>query len=59
MEITRLKRSVCRLCESKNMELVIPLAPTPVAEKYLANPENTEVSAIWIGGSPVIVTQIW
>ena len=35
MEITRSKRSVCRLCESKNMELVIPLAPTPVAEKYL------------------------
>ena len=35
MEITRSKRDVCRLCEAKNLELVVPLAPTPVAEKYL------------------------
>ena len=35
MEITQSKRDVCRLCEAKNLELVVPLAPTPVAEKYL------------------------
>ena len=35
MEITRIKRDVCRLCQEKNLELVVPLAPTPVAEKYL------------------------
>ena len=35
MNIFKSKRSVCRLCESKNLEMVIPLAPTPVAEKYL------------------------
>ena len=35
MEITKIKRDVCRLCQEKNLELVVPLAPTPVAEKYL------------------------
>lgn len=35
MNIFKSKRSICRLCESKNLEMVIPLAPTPVAEKYL------------------------
>ena len=33
MDITKSKRDVCRLCESKNLELVVPLVPTPVAEK--------------------------
>tara|TARA_Y100000294_G_scaffold127278_1_gene118798 strand:+ start:2551 stop:3801 length:1251 start_codon:yes stop_codon:yes gene_type:complete len=35
MNITKSKRDVCRLCENTNLELVVPLAPTPVAEKYL------------------------
>ena len=35
MEVTRTKRDLCRLCEEKNLELVVPLEPTPVAEKYL------------------------
>ena len=35
MKITITKRDVCRLCQGKNLELVVPLAPTPVAEKYL------------------------
>ena len=29
------KREDCRLCISKDLELVVPLSPTPVAEKYL------------------------
>jgi hypothetical protein len=29
------KRNICRLCDSKNLELAVPLLPTPVAEKYL------------------------
>ena len=35
MEVFKSKRDVCRLCESSYLELVVPLAPTPVAEKYL------------------------
>ena len=35
MEVFKSKRDVCRLCESSNLELVVPLAPTPIAEKYL------------------------
>lgn len=30
------KRKICRLCEGKKLSLVVPLAPTPVAEKYLS-----------------------
>ena len=33
------KRDNCRLCESKKLELVVPLLPTPVAEKYLEKNE--------------------
>ena len=33
------KRDNCRLCESKKLELVVPLLPTPVAEKYLDEKE--------------------
>ena len=29
------RRKSCRLCDSTRLELVIPLAPTPVAEKYV------------------------
>ena len=29
------KRNNCRLCQSKDIDLVVPLNPTPVAEKYV------------------------
>ena len=29
------KRSDCRLCGGKSMELVVPLGKSPVSEKYL------------------------
>jgi len=35
MNIIKSKRNTCRLCENKKLELVVPLIPTPVAEKYL------------------------
>ena len=34
------KRETCRLCESKKLELVVPLAPTPLAEKYFPDSET-------------------
>ena len=34
------KRETCRLCESSHLDLVIPLAPTPLAEKYFSDPET-------------------
>ena len=33
------KRDKCRLCDSKQLVIAIPLLPTPVAEKYLAKNE--------------------
>lgn len=29
------RRNSCRLCDSSNIDLVVPLAPVPLAEKYL------------------------
>jgi SAM-dependent methyltransferase len=40
-EIIR-KRATCRLCESNNVEMVVPLEPVPVAEKYLTENELNE-----------------
>lgn len=34
------KRTVCRLCDSPQVELVCPLKPTPIAEKYRATREE-------------------
>lgn len=34
------KRAVCRLCDSPSVELVCPLKPTPIAEKYRATRED-------------------
>ena len=34
------KRQTCRLCESKNLDLVVPLSPTPLAEKYFSDSET-------------------
>ncbi|MGE3308415.1 MAG: methyltransferase domain-containing protein [Limisphaerales bacterium] len=33
IQVTR--RTTCRLCDSRRLERVVPLAPTPVAEKYV------------------------
>lgn len=33
------RRTDCRLCDSTKLELVVPLAPTPVAEKYVTRAE--------------------
>ncbi|MCF7762490.1 MAG: class I SAM-dependent methyltransferase [Verrucomicrobia bacterium] len=38
-EIKVTKRTTCRLCESPRLELGASLAPTPVAEKYVARDE--------------------
>lgn len=35
-------RSTCRLCESSNLELVIPLGDSPVSEKYLSKENLSE-----------------
>ena len=47
MEITKIKRDVCRLCQEKNLELVVPLAPTPVAEKYLTKNQLNQKEIIY------------
>ena len=39
MQIKVSRRKTCRLCESSQLELVVPLAPTPVAEKYAGKDE--------------------
>ena len=40
------KRKICRLCESKRLVLAVPLAPTPVAEKYLSKNQLHEKELI-------------
>jgi SAM-dependent methyltransferase len=37
IKVTR--KNTCRLCDSTRLELVVPLAPTPVAEKYVSKDE--------------------
>lgn len=37
IKVTR--KGTCRLCTSQELELVVPLAPTPVAEKYVSKEE--------------------
>jgi SAM-dependent methyltransferase len=39
---TSFERNSCRLCHSAELRKVVPLAPTPVAEKYLEQPENAD-----------------
>jgi len=39
MEVKVTRRKTCRLCDSNRLELVVPLAPTPVAEKYVTKDE--------------------
>ena len=40
------KRKICRLCEQKDLEMVVPLAPTPVAEKYLTKEQLNQKEII-------------
>ena len=40
------KRETCRLCESSKLELVVPLVPTPVAEKYLTKEQLNQKEVI-------------
>src|SRR5258706_9099273 len=47
MNVTVKKRKTCRLCESPRLELVVPLAPTPVAEKYVTEQELSQPTAIY------------
>lgn len=42
MSIVR-RRTTCRLCESPKVELVVPLAPIPLAEKYLTETQLDRV----------------
>src|SRR5437016_3548573 len=42
MKVSAVHRNNCRLCESARLELVVPLAPTPVAEKYVTREELNE-----------------
>ena len=39
MQVKVTRRKTCRLCDSSRLELVVPLAPTPVAEKYASKEE--------------------
>ncbi len=39
MTVTASHRDTCRLCASSNVEVVIPLSPIPVAEKYVTKDE--------------------
>jgi SAM-dependent methyltransferase len=39
MQVKVTRRKSCRLCDGTRLELVVPLAPTPVAEKYATKDE--------------------
>ena len=47
MQIVISKRKTCRLCDSLDLELVVPLAPTPVAEKYVTEQELSQPTPIY------------
>lgn len=40
------KRDCCRLCESKDLALAVPLKPTPVSEKYLDPGSDEEIPLV-------------
>lgn len=46
-QISVSRRTTCRLCDSADLRLVVPLAPTPVAEKYLAAGEVDQTQAVY------------
>ena len=43
MSVTMYRRDTCRLCDSRDLELVVPLAPTPVADAYVTADRLDEV----------------
>jgi SAM-dependent methyltransferase len=47
METLVSRRKTCRLCDSSKLELVVPLAPTPVAEKYVTKEELNQPTPIY------------
>ncbi len=47
MKITVVRRTNCRLCNSPHVELVVPLKPTPVAEKYVTKDELNQEQAVY------------
>jgi SAM-dependent methyltransferase len=47
MEASMHKRTTCRLCESANIELVVPLDPIPLTEKYIIEDELNEETYLY------------
>lgn len=47
MDIIISHRDSCRLCERVDLELVLPLAPTPVAEKYVTEKQLHQKEIIY------------
>lgn len=41
------RRDTCRLCDSKNVELVVDLAPVPLAEKYVSEDQLNQPSELF------------
>jgi SAM-dependent methyltransferase len=46
-KISVTRRKTCRLCEGGRLELVVPLAPTPVAEKYVTREELDQETPVY------------
>jgi len=47
MKISVTRRKACRLCGGGQLELVVPLAPTPVAEKYVTREELDQETPVY------------
>ena len=47
MKISVSRRNKCRLCDGRKLELVVPLAPTPVAEKYVTREELDQETPVY------------
>ncbi len=47
MKIKVSRRNKCRLCDGRRLELVVPLAPTPVAEKYVTREELDQETPVY------------
>lgn len=47
MNISVTRRKTCRLCDGDRLELVVPLLPTPVAEKYVTRENLDEQQATY------------
>lgn len=47
MKVSIHGRTVCRLCESDNVELAVPLEPIPLAEKYLTEDQLNNESELY------------